>query len=300
MAPLPTRRWRKQRRCLAGLAVCLVLFGLFYTEENWRGQRAWENCKRGLKAKGLELNWANYVPAPVPDDENVFGVPEMQRWFSGGNVAAWKDLVRKLPSSSYPAVNIDSNTARMPVAEVTIGLPGMPVPEGSIVLRWDDPASRTEAAKLLNNALGPTAKAPQSPIGIGLMLRRPEEVQIARIFLRCQTAPTQKKLQEFLPDTILHADAVLPERVLRFEADGNGSYRVTMPVLARVADYLAWSDGLEPQFALIRQALRRPSSQMQGFYGTPNTVPGPNFRSVRTPAPLILTALFILEFVPFP
>ena len=66
--------------------------------------------------------------------------------------------------------------------------------------------------------------------------------------------------------TSLVALAALPETVLKFEPDGNGSYRVTMPVLARAADYLAWSDGLEPQFALIRQALKRPSSQMHGFY----------------------------------
>jgi len=81
---------------------------------------------------------------------------------------------------------------------------------------------------------------------------------------------------------ILHANAGLPERVLKFEPDGNGSYAVTMPVLARAADYLAWSDGLEPQFALIRQALQRPSSQMHGFYDNPHTIPGPNFRSVRS------------------
>jgi hypothetical protein len=168
------------------------------------------------------------------------------------------------------------------VARVTIGLPGMSAPDGFAVLQWDNPASRTEAAKLLTNALGPTARAPQSPIGIGLMLRRPEEVQAAQIFLHGQTAPTEKELQEFLPDTVLHADTDLPERVLKFEPDGDGSYRVTMPVLARAADYLAWSDGLEPQFALIRQALRRPSSQMQGYYGNPDRIPGPNFRAMRS------------------
>ncbi len=46
-------------------------------------------------------------------------------------------------------------------------------------------------------------------------------------------------MQEFLPDTIIHANAGLPERVLKFEPDSNGSYAVTMPVLARAADYLA-------------------------------------------------------------
>jgi hypothetical protein len=281
MNPLPTKRWRKQRRCLAGLAVCLILIGLLYTEENRRGQSAWENCKRNLKAQGVEPDWAKYIPAPVPDNENVFGVTEMQTWFAA-NGAGWTDLARKLPSLSCPGVNIDSNTTRMVVARVTVGRPGVPAPDGAAALRWSDPASRREAARRLTNALGPTARSPQSLIGVGLMLRRPEEVQPAQIFLQCETATTEKELQEFLPDTLLHANADLSERVLKFEPDGDGSYRVTVPELARVADFLAWSDGLEPQFALIRQALQRPASRMQGYYGNPDRIPGPNFRAMRS------------------
>src|SRR4029077_12752336 len=127
------------------------------------------------------------------------------------------------------------------------------------------PASRVKATNLINNALGPTARAPQSSIGIGLMLRGPDEVQSARIFLECQTAPSETDLQQFLPDSIVHANPGLPERVLRFEPDGDRSYRVTIPRLARVADYLAWSDGLTPEFNIIRRALQRPSSQIPGF-----------------------------------
>src|SRR6266478_4860209 len=130
MKPLPTKRWSKQRRFLAGVAVGVILLGLFYGEENWRGQRAWENCKRDLKTQSIELNWANYIPAPVPDEQNVFGVPEMERWFKGGSALGWKDLSRKLASPSYPGVNIDSNTTRMLVAELTIGLPGTKASDG--------------------------------------------------------------------------------------------------------------------------------------------------------------------------
>ena len=78
-----TKRWRILRRCLVGFGVCLTLIGLFYTEELWRGKRAWENCKSALEPKGFNFNWADYIPAPVPDNENVFGVPEMQKWFVG-------------------------------------------------------------------------------------------------------------------------------------------------------------------------------------------------------------------------
>src|ERR1700728_1064486 len=74
---------------LLGFAVCAILIGLFYTEENWRGRRAWENCKSNLRNRGDKLNWAETIPEPVPDDENVFGVPEMERWFVGRGPEGW-------------------------------------------------------------------------------------------------------------------------------------------------------------------------------------------------------------------
>lgn len=276
-----TGRRRKLRRWLIVSVVGLGLIGLFYAEENWRGQRVWEKCKRALQTQGIALNWTNYIPAAIADNQNIFGVPEMVRWFHGRIGAGWSDFARALPSETYRGLNIDSNTARLPVAEIMIGLPGTPAPDNFTVMRWDDPDSHTEAARTINNALGPTARAPQSPIGIGLMLRRPEEVQPARIFLQCQTAPSVKDLNEFLPDSIVHANVGLSERVLRFDPDGDGAYRVTMPRLARVADYLDWSEGLEPQFDLIRRALQRPYSQLQGSYDNLNRVPNPDFRAVR-------------------
>ncbi len=281
VTPLPASGRSKLRLCLLHSILCLLLLIFFYSEENWRGQIAWEKTTRALKSRDVDLNWSHYLPPPVPDDQNVFGVPEMQRWFRGGGMAAWTDFTRKLPSPSFPGLDINTHTARLLVAELTIGLPGTTPPEGFIVLRWDDLSARAEAARLLLTALGPFAKAPQSPIGVGLMLRKPDEIQPARIFLRCQSAPAEKQLQEFLPDRLVHANAGLPERVLKFEPNGPGSYRVTIPVLARAADFLAWSDGLEPQFALIRQALKRPCSQIPGLRDNPSRVPGPNFFPIR-------------------
>ncbi len=276
-----TGRGGNIRRWLIPVAICLLLLGLFYTEENWRGKRTWERCKRVLRTRGIALDWTNYIPAAVPENENIFGIPEMVSWFDGRTGVGWSELTRTLPSETYPGLNIGSNTARMPVADLVIGLPGAPRPDGFTVLRWGDPASRTQVATLLNHALGPTARAPQSPIGIGLMLRQPAEIQPAQILLQCQSAPSEKDLNEFLPDSIVHANPGLPDRVLKLESDGDGSYSVTMPGLALASDYLAWSDGLQPQLAVIRRALERPRSQLPGIYANPNTVPGPNFQTVR-------------------
>ncbi|HEY4952503.1 MAG TPA: hypothetical protein VII71_03850, partial [Verrucomicrobiae bacterium] len=76
--------WRIVRRILIVLAVVVTLIAIFYTEEDWRGKRAWENCKRELEAKGAVLDWDKFIPPPVPDDQNFFKAPKMAEWFVRG------------------------------------------------------------------------------------------------------------------------------------------------------------------------------------------------------------------------
>src|ERR1035438_6040560 len=73
--------WRMVRRCLFVLACLATLIGLFYAVEDWRGKRAWEKCRRELEARGEVLDWNAFVPAPVPDDQNIFKAPRMTEWF---------------------------------------------------------------------------------------------------------------------------------------------------------------------------------------------------------------------------
>ena len=82
--PRNNRRWRILRRVLIGLATLATLIAIFYTEEDWRGKRAWENCKRELEAKGMVLDWEKFIPPPVPDDQNFFKAPMMTMWFVRG------------------------------------------------------------------------------------------------------------------------------------------------------------------------------------------------------------------------
>ncbi len=62
-------------RVLVGFSICAVLATVFYAEENWRGKRAWENCKREWEAKGERLNWQSVVPPRVPDEQNFAFTP---------------------------------------------------------------------------------------------------------------------------------------------------------------------------------------------------------------------------------
>jgi hypothetical protein len=77
----PKSRWSIVRRLLIALAILATLVAIFYTEEDLRGKYAWENYKREAAAQGRVLDWEQLIPPPVPDDQNIFKVPEMQDWF---------------------------------------------------------------------------------------------------------------------------------------------------------------------------------------------------------------------------
>ncbi|HWC58777.1 MAG TPA: hypothetical protein VHC44_03715 [Verrucomicrobiae bacterium] len=84
LAAIPrTRPWMSWvlRRWFFCTAVLVTVIALFYAEENWRGQRAWEQRNRELQAKGIVLDWDKFIPPAVPDDQNVFKAPKMQEWF---------------------------------------------------------------------------------------------------------------------------------------------------------------------------------------------------------------------------
>jgi hypothetical protein len=74
--------WRAARRVLIGVAIFATLIAAFYAEENWRGRRAWEQCKRELEAKGMDFSWDALIPPPVPDEQNIFKAPRMAEWFA--------------------------------------------------------------------------------------------------------------------------------------------------------------------------------------------------------------------------
>ena len=170
-------RRQTQRRALIGLAALATLAAIFYLEEDWRGKRAWENCKHELEAKGAVLDWEKFIPPPVPDDQNFFKATKMAARF--------------------------------------VKLPAMPN-------RWvsaDDFTESKEFSKRLNSNTNTTATI--------------------------KTEPAAR-------------------------------------------DYLAWSDQLEPDFDLLREALKRPYARMDGDYSIPYMQPIPNFIAVRKVAQVLV------------
>jgi hypothetical protein len=101
------RKWTM--RLLKGGAmalVCLaVLIPLFYVEEDWRGKRAWEQCKAQLEAKGEKLDWKDFIPPPVPDDKNFALTPIV-----ASSYGAYMDTNGKAISPTNTAVVTDRLT----------------------------------------------------------------------------------------------------------------------------------------------------------------------------------------------
>jgi hypothetical protein len=86
--------WRNFRRFLFGLACFATLIALFYAEENWRGQRAWEKYRRAWEAKGEKFELASLAPPPVPDEQNLALTPLLKPaldFTRSTNGVVWRD-----------------------------------------------------------------------------------------------------------------------------------------------------------------------------------------------------------------
>ena len=69
------------RRLALVLVVLVTLVALVHAVENFRGQRAWNRYRQDAEARGIKLDYAAYIPAPVPDAENGANTPFIQAWF---------------------------------------------------------------------------------------------------------------------------------------------------------------------------------------------------------------------------
>jgi hypothetical protein len=72
--------WRGMRRVFIVLAWTVTIIALWYGEENWRGRRAWNQYRNAVEARGESLDFASYIPKPVPDDENFAATPFLKKF----------------------------------------------------------------------------------------------------------------------------------------------------------------------------------------------------------------------------
>src|SRR5260221_3799163 len=67
--------WKHWRRTFFALACLATLIALLYAEEDWRGWHAWQKFKHEWEAKGEKFDFKDFIPPPVPDDQNFAMAP---------------------------------------------------------------------------------------------------------------------------------------------------------------------------------------------------------------------------------
>jgi hypothetical protein len=169
-------------KILVILVGLVLLVAIFYAEENWRGKRAWEQCKQELEAKGENLEWDDYIPPPVPDDQNFFKAPKMAVWFvkpkPGSNRT--NELSEHLNSSRF--VHGSPNSNSLTLAELTV-LPsstnaGTVSKNADVVLRYssfgssvflmDPPTGENSPSVSTNNPSFPVIKMGNVPLSLAI------------------------------------------------------------------------------------------------------------------------------------
>jgi hypothetical protein len=267
---------------------CLITFVVFfYAEENWRGRKAWDACKRRLESKGRVLNWAALIPPPVPDSQNLFKAPAMESFVKGASnnfgVRATHTL-GDLP----PRHGLDRNPlVALEVSVVPLEKLEAPRPKndgGSVIarLRIDDPELREKGEHALAAALGPSVDGAQ---GFMLSARVLKKTAAVPVILGSDRAMTVADLEAIFP-TNASVRVGPAANHLRVRQVSSHTFEILVgpaPGLT-ASEYLKATDPLESDFDLLRKALKRPYVRMDGDYEHPFAIPIPYFVRIRTVA----------------
>ncbi len=284
--------WRTIRPLLFVAACLATLIALFYAVEDWRGRRAWETCRRELEAKGEVIDWNAFIPAPVPDGQNIYKAPRMTEWFVKGSLpeavsgAASKSGKAEEPFKLLP--HSDAEHGPLLVAELQFAPANGPLPPGKpdAVLRLDDPAAPEQTARLFRGRIGPCVEGPRACV---IAARPLDQVHPLYLVLQADKMPTVKALEDFLfPDPLPRSMYNISNRkFFEVETAGTNGFLVSLqkPIYG-AAEYIELSQPAVPDLDVVRKALERPYARMDSDYQRPYEHPIPNFVRLRTVAQL--------------
>jgi len=295
---LPTiRRLLSGRMLRHGLfvAACLAtLIALFYAVENWRGRRAWEKCRRELEARGEVIDWNAFIPAAVPDEQNIYKAPRMTEWFvKGAPAEAVSGAVSKAgkveaPFSLAPRQGVQPGPVRVAEVLTVPSTEPLPLGEHDAVLRLDDPAAPVQAARLIRGRIGPCVEGVTGCTITAGPLDQPQPVYLV---LQADKLPSAMALAEFLPRSPVPHNLVYGAyfpKYFQVEPAGSNSFvlSLTQPIYT-AAEYLELSQRAVPNFDVLRKALDRPFARMDNDYQRPFERPMPNFVRLRSVAQML-------------
>ena len=281
--------WSNLRRTLVGLAILATVVAIFYTEEDWRGKIALENCEREIEAQGIVLDWNKLMPPTVPDDQNFFTTSSniLERFKQHGSTNdpdyqmaldnSWLRL-QITSSNSFPILDT-SNGAPLVIAKVFFVSPSVSLPAfdtNTYKLALNDPALPEKLENIIHKTIGQTIDGAQGYEFFQFQLTNIEPVQIV---ISADTPPSLNDIENRIPSGIVKKFARL--QVVPTANPWNFYVQLLGIRITAAADYLKWSDQYVPAFDDIREALKRPDAIIPGDYSVPYRMPIPNFVTMR-------------------
>lgn len=107
--------WRSIRAAFILGIVLVTLWGLFWSIENVRGEKAWAQTRKSLQDRGERLSYTDFVPPEVPDDQNLAMTPLLKPlldWTTGPGARPRDtnayEAVRKISVTVPDASNLTS------------------------------------------------------------------------------------------------------------------------------------------------------------------------------------------------
>ncbi len=282
--------WRVARRILIGVAVFATLIAIFYTEEDWRGKRAWENCKREIEAKGVVLDWDKYIPAPVPDDQNFFTAStnillrfkkaQTDAELEMASQCSWLRLTYS--SNSFPVFD-SAKAGPLVVANITVEPSRVAAATGGESHSFVVSLNATDVSEQVQGLIRKTVgRGISGAAGFQFSELQLSNLAPAQVVLQSDPVPSMTELESLIPENL-----VTNIGHLRIESTGDKkSFQVVLTgvQVTAAADYLKWSDQFVPAFDEIREALKRPYALLPGDYSQPYLIPIPNFITMRSVA----------------
>ena len=292
MNETPKRGRRIQRRVLIVLAVLATLIAIFYLEEDWRGKHAWEQCKAELEASGLVMDWNQYVPPPLPDDQNFFTAStNILVRFKKAQTDAESE---RLAQSSWLRISYGTNafpifgttkTSPLLVANIMVSplaTAGSGQGANDLVVKFSDPDAPAGIRDFIRKTVGRSA---EGSAGFKFSELQLSNLTPARIWLQTDAQPSVANLENLVTQD-------LATNLGHFQIETAGTKDGFQVSLADVhataaADYLKWSDQFVPALEEVREALKRPGAILPGDYSRPYQIPIPNFVTMRSVAQML-------------
>jgi len=284
-------RWSCNRhnfgRLLVGTAVFATLAAIFYLEEDWRGKRAWEQCKAELEASGLEMNWNKYLPPPIPDDQNFFTAStniliRFKKAQSDAESERASHCSWFLISYGTNAFPIFANTKTNPllVANIMVSpTAAVGVGQGgnSRVFSLNDPAAPADIRDSMQKNIG---RSVEGSAGFKFSELQLSNLTPARVWLQADAQLSAANLENLIP-----RDLATNLGHLQIAATATkGVFDILLGDVhaTPAADYLKWSDQFGTALEEVREALKRPGAIIPGDYFRPYQIPIPNFVMMRS------------------